>query len=65
MPSFHIKEVFGFMFPVHQVETGAWSVSDCASAAEGQTSNSCDKHKIKSLRIAACEKYKYLKYSLQ
>lgn len=60
-----IKKVFGFIFPIHQAENRAWSMSDSGAAAEGQTGNSCDKHKIKSLRIAAREKYKYLKCSLQ
>lgn len=64
MLSSSIKKVFSFIFPIHRVENRAWSMSDSA-AAQGQTSNSCDKHKIKSLRIAAREKYKYLKCSLQ
>lgn len=60
-----IKKVFSFIFPIHQVENRAWSTSDSDTAAEGQASNSCNEHKIKSLRIEAREKYKYLKCSLQ
>jgi len=56
---------FWGLYPIHQVDNKAWSMSDSDATVEGQNSNSYDKHKIKALRTAAREKYKYLKCSLQ